>query len=444
MDIGVLLFALLVSVATGILFGLAPAFQSSGHATRQALQEGSRGTAGGVSQRLRSALAVAELALSLALLAGSGLLIRSFLRLQEVDSGFRPDGVLTMRISLPENKYAKPEQTRAFYRELLDRVRQLPGVDAAGGASGLPLAGTGWSGTTTIDTQAVPEKETTPEADQRPVFPGYFEAMGIPLVRGRYFDERDTETSAMVAIVDETLAKTYWPHQDAIGQRIKQGDRQSNAPWRVIVGVVRHVRYRTLESPSRVELYWPYAQTGFALDSMSLAIHTTADPRLLANVIQKQVLALDPDQPVYRIRTMHELMAESVARRRLSMFLLAGFAGAALLLSAVGIYGVMSYSVARRAREMGIRIALGAGNGNILWLVLGQSLWMTAAGLSIGIAGSLVLTRFLSSLLFHVKATDPFTYAVVALFLALVAQVASLVPAYRATTIDPVNALRQE
>ena len=444
MDIGVLVFAMLVSVSTGILFGLAPAFQSARHATRQALQEGSRGTAGGASQRLRSALAVAELALSLALLAGLGLLIRSFLRLQEVDAGFQPDGVLTMRISLPEQKYAKPEQTRAFYRELLDRMRQLPGVDAAGGASGLPLSGTGWSGTTTIDTQAVPQKETTPEADQRPVIPGYFEAMGIPLVRGRYFDQRDNETSAMVAIVDETLAKTYWPHQDAIGRRIKQGGRESNAPWRVIVGVVRHVRYRTLESPSRVELYWPYAQTGFALDSMSLAIHSTADPRRLANAIQKQVLALDPDQPVYRIRTMHELMEESVARRRLSMFLLAAFAGAALLLSAVGIYGVMSYSVARRAREMGIRIALGARNGNILWLVLGQSLWMTAAGLSIGIAGSLVLTRFLSSLLFHVKATDPFTYTVVALFLALVALVASLVPAYRATTIDPVNALRQE
>jgi len=211
-----------------------------------------------------------------------------------------------------------------------------------------------------------------------------------------------------------------------------------------VVGVVRHVRYRTLESPSRVELYWPYAQTDFALDSMSLAIHTTADPRLLANAVQKQVLALDPDQPVYRIRTMYELMAESVARRRLSMFLLAAFAGAALLLSAVGIYGVMSYSVARRAREMGIRMALGARSGNILWLVLGQSLWMTIAGLSIGIAGSLVLTRFLSSLLFHVKATDPFTYSAVALFLGLVAQIASLIPAYRATTIDPVSALRQE
>jgi putative ABC transport system permease protein len=444
MDLRVLLFTLLVSLGTGILFGLAPAFHSVLHTTHETLKEGGRGIVGAGSQRLRAALVVGELALSLALLAGSGLLIRSFLRLQDVDAGFRPDGVITMRISLPEQKYAKPEQTRAFYRELLDRVRQLPGVDAAGIVNGLPLTGTGWSGTTTIDTQAVPQNEATPEADNRPSTPGYFEAMGIQLVRGRYFDQRDTETSAPVAIVDETLARTYWPHQDAIGQRIKQGPRQSNAPWRVVVGVVRHVRYRTLESPSRVEFYWPYAQTPFALGSMSLALHTAADPRLLANAVQNQVSALDPDQPVYRIRTMHELMAESVARRRLSMILLAIFAGVAMLLAAVGIYGVMSYSVAQRAHEMGIRMALGARGANIVWLVLGQSMWLTGAGLLIGLAGSLVLTRLLSTLLFDVKATDPPTYLLVALFLAAVAQIASSLPAWRATHIDPVTALRQE
>jgi putative ABC transport system permease protein len=444
LDPGVLMFTLLVSLATGILFGLAPAFQAARHDTHDTLKEGGRGIVGGASQGLRSALVVGELALSLALLAGSGLLIRSFLRLQQVDAGFRADGVLTMRVSLPEQKYAKPEQTRAFYRELLDRVRQLPGVDAAGAANGLPLGGTGWSGTTTIDTQAVPEKDRSPETDQRPVTAGYFEAMGIPLVRGRYFDRRDIETAAPVAIVDETLARTYWPGEDAIGKRITQGDRESSAPWRVVVGVVRHVRYRTLESPSRVEFYWPYPQTDFALGSMSLAIHTGADPRMLANAVQKQVSALDPDQPVYRIRTMQELMAESVARRRLSMFLLAIFAGVALLLAAVGIYGVMSYTVAQRAHEMGIRMALGARGKNILWLVLGQSLWLTGAGLLIGLAGSLLLTRLLATLLFDVKASDPFTYLFVALFLAAVAQVASFLPAWRATTIDPVTALRQE
>ena len=443
-DPGVLGFALLVSVTTGIVFGLAPVFQTSRQSTHDTLKEGGRGSAGGHLQRLRGALVVGELALSLALLAGSGLLIRSFLRLQEVDAGFRPAGVLTMRVSLPEEKYPKPEQTRIFYRDLLDRVRQIPGVDAAGAVTGLPLSGTGWSGTTTIDTQAVPEKDREPEADQRPVVHGYFEAMGISLVRGRYFDERDNERSAPVAIVDETLARTYWPNQDAVGQRIKQGNRKSKNPWREIVGVVRHVRYRTLDSPSRVEFYWPYPQTSFTLGEMSLAIHTKGDPRMLTNAVQKAVSALDPDQPVYRVRSMQELVDESMARRRFSTLLLAIFAGVALLLAAIGIYGVMSYVVVQRAHEVGIRMALGARAGNILWLVLAQSLWLTGAGLAIGLAGSLLLTRLLATLLFDVKSTDAITYLIVAAFLAAVAQCASFLPAWRAATIDPVHALRQE
>jgi putative ABC transport system permease protein len=444
MDLRVLVFTLLVSLATGILFGLAPAF-SSRHVTHDALKEGGRGgTAGAGSQRLRGMLVVAEVALSLTLLVGAGLLIRSFLRLQEVDTGFRPAGVLTMRISLPEEKYAKIEQTRTFYRELLDRIRRLPGVDAVGGATGLPLGGTGWSGTATVDSQAVQPRDTTPEVDQRPVFPGYFEAMGIPLVRGRYFEQRDNEKGAPVAIIDETMANTYWPKEDALGKRIKPGGRQSTQPWRTIIGVVRHVRYRTLESPSRVEFYWPYDQTSFALGSMSLAIHTSSDPRSLAGVVQRQVQALDPDQPVYRIRTMSELMSESMARRRLSMFLLAIFAAVALALAAIGIYGIMSYSVAQRAHEVGIRMALGARSSDVVRMVLGQSLGLTLAGIFAGLLGSLALTNFLSSLLFDVKATDATTFLLVAVILAAVALVASLVPAYRATTVDPVNALRQE
>jgi putative ABC transport system permease protein len=444
MDVRVLAFTMFVALATGLLFGLAPAF-SAGHVTHDALKEGGRsGTAGVGSHRLRGALVVAEIALSLTLLVGAGLLIRSFLRLQEVDTGFRADGVLTLRVALPSQKYSRPEQTRAFYRDLLDRVRQLPGVDAAGAATGLPLSGTGWSGTTTVDTQAVQPKDTTPEADQRPVTPGYFEAMAIPLVSGRYFDQRDIATAAPVAIVDETMAKKYWPNDDPIGKRIKQGGGRSSNPWRTIVGVVRHVRYRTLESPSRVEFYWPFEQTGFPLGTMSLAIHTASDPRSLATVVQRQVLALDPDQPVYRIRTMHELVSESMARRRLSMVLLAIFAGVALALAAVGIYGIMSYTVAQRLHEVGIRMALGAQSADVVRLVLGQSLWLTLSGILAGLVGSLLLTNFLSSLLFNVRATDPATFALVALILAFVALLASFVPAYRATNVDPVNALRQE
>jgi putative ABC transport system permease protein len=444
MDLRVLAFTLLVSLATGLLFGLAPAF-SSRHVTHDALKEGGRGgTAGAGSQRLRGALVVAEVALSLTLLVGAGLLIRSFLRLQDVDTGFRPEGVLTMRISLPSEKYVKIEQNRTFFRTLLAQIRQLPGVDAAGGATGLPLSATGWSGTTTVDSQAVQSQDASPEADQRPVFPGYFEALAIPLVRGRYFEQRDNETAAPVAIIDETMANTYWPKEDPIGKRIKQGGRQSPQPWRTIVGVVRHVRYRTLESPSRVEFYWPYDQTSFPLGSMSLAIHTSSDPRSLAGVVQRQVQALDPDQPAYRIRTMSELMSESMARRRLSMLLLAVFAGLALALAAVGIYGIMSYSVAQRAHEVGIRMALGAGSMDVVRMVLGQSLGLTLAGILVGLLGSLALTNFLSSLLFNIKATDATTFLLVALILAVVALVASFVPAYRATTVDPVNALRQE
>jgi predicted permease len=444
MDLRVLVFTMFVALATGILFGLAPAF-SAGHVTHDALKEGGRsGTAGVGSHRLRGALVVAEIALSLTLLVGAGLLIRSFLRLQEVDTGFRADGVLTLRVALPSEKYSRPEQARAFYRDLLDRVRQLPGVDAAGAATGLPLGGTGWSGTTTVDTQAVQPKDAQPEADQRPVTPGYFEALAIPLVSGRYFDQRDIATAAPVAIVDETMAKKYWPNEDPIGKRIRQGGSRSSNPWRTIVGVVRHVRYRTLESPSRVEFYWPFEQTGFPLGTMSLAIHTASDPRSLATVVQRQVLALDPDQPVYRIRTMPELVSESMARRRLSMVLLAIFAGVALALAAVGIYGIMSYTVAQRLHEVGIRMALGAQSTDVVRLVLGQSLWLTLSGILAGLVGSLLLTNFLSSLLFNVKATDPATFGLVALILAAVALLASFVPAYRATNVDPVNALRQE
>jgi putative ABC transport system permease protein len=444
MDLRVLAFTLLVSLATGILFGLAPAF-SSRHVTHDALKEGGRGgTAGAGSQRLRGMLVIAEVALSLTLLVGAGLLIRSFLRLQEVNTGFRSEGVLTLRVSLPSEKYSKSEQTHTFYRELLDRVRRLPGVDSAGGVTGLPLSAAGWSGTTTVDSQAVQPKDASPEADQRPVFPGYFEAMGIPLVRGRYFEQRDNETAAPVAIIDETMANTYWPQQDPIGKRIRQGGANSTQPWRTIIGVVRHVRYRTLESASRVEFYWPYDQTPFPLGSMSLAIHTSSDPRSLAGVVQKEVQALDPDQPVYRIRTMEELMSESIARRRLSMFLLAIFAGVALALAAIGIYGIMAYSVAQRAHEVGIRMALGASSADVVRMVLGQSLGLTLGGIVVGLLGSLALTNLLSSLLFNIKATDATTFLLVALILAVVAMVASFVPAYRATTIDPVNSLRQE
>jgi putative ABC transport system permease protein len=438
----VLAFTMLISIGTGIVFGMAPVFQIS-QVTHESLKEGGRGsTTGRGSQTLRRALVVAEVALSMVLLAGSGLLLKSFIRLMEVDPGFRPESVLTLRISLPEAKYPKPAQIRAFYREVADRASKLPGVEAVGLVSALPLSGSGSSGTTTVDSRAVSGNDASPEADWRPVTPGYFKALGIALIRGRYFTEADTDTSAPVAIIDESMAKTYWPDEDAVGKRLRRGGAQSTAPWMTIVGIVRHVRYRTLEAQSRVALYWPHAQNPWP--SMSLAVRTSADPRTLATAIQREVLSVDPDQPIYKVRAMHELMADSVARRRLAMVLLAIFAGGALLLAAVGIYGVMSYVVTQRAHEMGIRMALGASRTSVLRLVLSQSLSLALAGVGLGLVGSTVVAGLLSGLLFKVPPRDPVTFALVALVLTAVAVVASYLPARRATKVDPVVSLRYE
>jgi putative ABC transport system permease protein len=447
MDWRVLVFTFAVSLITGVLFGLAPAWHAAHVVTHESLKEGGRGnTASGSAQRVRRALIVSEIALSLVLLAGAGLLIKSFIRLQQVDPGFRADNVLTMRISLPQQRYGTPEKTRAFYRDLLDRVRQLPGVESAGAISGLPLSGNGGSGTTTIDSNAVPMDKRSPELDQRPVTPGYFEAMGITLVKGRLFDSRDTETSQPVAIVDDTLVQTFWPNDDPIGKRLKRGGPQSPQPWLTIVGVVRHVRMRTLEAPSRMELYGPHAQ--FPFNSMSLAIHTSTDPMSLANAVTKQVLAVDPQQPVYRIRTMNDFLASSLERRKLSMLLLAIFAGAALMLAAIGIYGITSYSVAQRSQEMGVRMALGASRSGILRLVLGQSLTLAAVGVVAGVIGSFILTtllaNMLSGMLFNTTAIDPITFIAVATVLIGVTILASYIPARRATKVDPMVALRYE
>jgi putative ABC transport system permease protein len=443
LDARVLAFTMLISLATGVLFGLVPALQISRSVTYESLKEGGRSASSGLAPlRLRRLLVVAEVALSLILLAGAGLLMKSFLRLQEVDAGFRPDGVLTLRIALPQARYPQPAQVRTFYRDLLDRIEKLPGVDGAGAVSVLPLGGQSSSGTTTVDSPAVDPQNASPEADWRVVTPGYFRGMGIALISGRYFDQRDIETAQPVAIIDETMARTYWPNQDAVGKRLKRGGAQSTNPWMTIVGVVRHVRHRTLEASSRVQLYWPHTQTPVA--NMSLVIRSLADPRALANAVQKQVLAIDSDLPIYRVRTMLEWMAASVARRRLSMLLLAIFAGAALVLAAVGIYGVMSYSVAQRAHEMGIRMALGATRAHILRLVLGQSLSLAAAGVVAGGAGSLLLMRLISNLLFDVKPADPANLLLVAALLTMVALLASYIPARRATLVDPLNTLRQE
>jgi putative ABC transport system permease protein len=442
-DLGALLFTFAIAVGTGILFGLAPALDASRGVQYQILKEGGRtGTEGRTTNRLRRIFVAAEAALAVLLLAGSGLLLRSFVKLLEVDPGFRSEGVLTLQVALPTAKYPKPEQTRAFFRELVDRVQQLPAVQAAGAVSFLPLSGNGNSGTTTVDSRAVAPQDASPEADWRVVTPGFFQGMGISLISGRFFDARDSDTAAPVAIIDETMARAYWSNEDPVGKRIKRGGMESTTPWMTVVGVVRHVRYRTLEARSRVQLYWPEAQN--PTNSMGLAIRAAGDPMSLAPAVQKLVLALDAEQPVDHVLTLQELMADSLARRRLTLTLLAAFAGGAILLAALGIYGVTAYMVTQRQQEIGLRMALGASRSDVLGLVVRQGMSLMLAGLAAGLVLSLGLTWALSSLLFSVRPYDPISLAAAAGALAVVALVACSFPAWRATRVDPLVALRYE
>jgi putative ABC transport system permease protein len=446
-DVGMLLFTMSVALGTGIVFGLVPALRAVRGVGYANLKEGGRGNSlGPKANRTLRLLVGAEAAVCLMLLAGGGLLLRSFLRVLEVDPGFRPAGVLTMQINLPPQKYSKPEQWRAFFRDVMGRVQAIPGVEAAGAIGGLPLNGNANSGDLNVDSQAVEADKRTPEADYRPVIAGYFTAMGISLLEGRFFDEHDTETSAPVAIIDQSMARLYWPQESALGKRVRLGGGPQNPlPWMTIVGVVKHVHYRTLEAKSRVEVYWPALQfQAYGLPAMDLAIRTSRDPKSLAAVVEREVHALDADQPVYHVRTMEEWMADSVARRRLALILLAIFSGMALVLAAVGIYGTTSFSVTQQTREIGVRRALGAQTGDVFRLVVGQGVRAVVLGAGAGIVGALVMTQLMRQALFEVSPADPVTYAAVTVVLGLVALLAAAVPARRATRVEPMVALRYE
>jgi putative ABC transport system permease protein len=440
-DLRALALTAAVSLATGILFGLAPALEVSRLRSFDGLKSG-RNTEGRKPRRLRSALIIGETALSVLLVAGAGLLLRSFTRILAVDPGFRPDGVLTLRVALPGALYSKPEQIRGFYSDLLTRVRSLPGVRAAGAISALPVSGLGGSGTTTIDTDSVPMEDRSPEADQRVVTPGYFEAMGITLLRGRTFDDHDTAGATPVAIIDETMASTFWPGQDPIGRRLHIGGAGNQVPWTTVVGVVRHVRNRSLETRSRVEVYWPAYQQ--PANAMALAVLASGNPMSLAPTIQRDVATIDPDLPVYRVRTMAQVMGDSLLRRRLALVLLATFAGLALLLACVGIYGVTAYGVAQRQVEIGVRMALGADRAQVLRLIMAGGAATIAFGLALGLALSLFLTRVMRGLLFSVQASDPLALGGAVILLLLAALLAIFLPALRATRVNPMAALRCE
>ena len=434
----VLLFTVFASLATGLIFGLAPALQTSRSPLTSTLKEGERGGDGLRHNRLRSVLVAAEVSFAMILLMGTGLLLRSFVRLQEVDPGFKPDHVLTAEVSLPEAKYPDPQKS-AFFARLLQQVRSLPGVQSAGAIGHLPLSGDIESYVMEVVSRApLPNEYANP--DCHVVEPGYFEAMKIPLLRGRYFDERDGAQSPHALIVNEDVVRNVFPHEDPIGKQLHMGFSGFTG---TIVGVVGNTKDLSLDFASTESVYTPYAQAP-AWNSMTLTIRTSSAPLVLARSVQDLVLGIDRDQPVSKVRTMDAVVEASVASPRFRTLLLGLFGLTALLLAGLGIYGVMSYSVSQRRREIGIRMALGAERSEVIKMVLWHGLALTLAGVGAGLAGSLVLTHLLSSMLYEVRPSDPLTFVGVTAVLTACALLASYIPARRATRVDTIEALRYE
>ena len=442
LDLRVLGFTLLVSLLTGIVFGLVPAIHSSRTDLTESLKEGGRGSTEGAGRnRLRAALVVGEVAIAIVLLAGAGLLIQSLRRLQQVSPGFDPHNVLSFSIGLPEVKY-KPEQQVAFYRQLKARLESLPGVKSASAVMPLPLGGDRMR--VTFETEGRPiAKGDLPATEIRTIGLDYFKTMGIPLIKGRDFTERDDKKAPRVIIVNEAFAKQFFPGEDVVGKHIQPGiSADDEEPGMLeIVGVVGNVKHMKLSGEADPEAYEPHAQLTF---DMTVLVKTETDPRSIVSAVQSEVKAMDKDLPAYGIRTLDEYLSASVARPRFNTLLLAIFAGLALILTAVGLYGVMNYSVTQRTHEIGIRAALGAQQHDVLKMVVRQGMTLTAIGIGAGLVGAYFLTQLLASLLFGVSATDPVTFIAISIILAGVALGACYVPARRATKVDPMIALRYE
>jgi predicted permease len=445
-DLRVLAFTLLLCAFSGLLFGLVPALYARRVDVLGALTAVGRGASGGSAwgrgNGLRRALCAIELALAVVLLIGAGLLVRSFARLQDVAPGFRSEGVLTFQLMLGGRRHPDETAVRNGYRELWQRLERLPGVSAAGGVTSLPLSGYFAWGPITVEGRTPPPGEKFINADMRAVGGRYFEAMGIPLLRGRLFEEHDTVDKERVILVDEFMAAQLWQGQDPIGKRVRLGDSKSTAPWRSVVGVVGRVKQYGLDSDPRIALYFPHTQSGSR--ALYVTVKAAGEPTALAAALKKEIRALDPDLPVYRMRPMTQWVDQSLARQRFAMLLLSLFALLAFTLAAIGIYGVVSYLVGQGTREIGIRIALGATQASVVSLVMRQGLLVALAGAGCGLAAALALGRFLQSLLFGIRAFDPPTFVAAALLLLAVALVASYLPARRAARTDPIASLRAE
>ena len=444
----VALFTLAVSLLAGFLFGLAPALHAARPDLQGTLKEGGRGATGDRgSHAVRRMLVVAQTALALTLLTGAGLLIKSFARLQGVDPGFVPEQVLTFNLALPPARYPADSQQVALFDRVLPALAAVPGVQAVGATSVMPFGGNWSTASFEIEGYTTPENQPGPWGDVRIVSPGFFDTMRIPMLQGRTLGDQDRDGTPLVAVIDEEFVRRYWPNENPLGKRFSFGppddavDTTANE-WIEVVGVVGHTAHEGLDAEKRLQLYLSYRQAPAAF--LAVAVRTAGRPERTVNALRQAVRSVDPDLPLSNVRTMDELIEQSVGQRKLSMMLLSLFSGIALMLASVGIYGVMSYSVTQRARELGVRIALGARRADVLRLVLRQGMTLSLLGIAIGVGAALVLTRVIESQLFGVRASDPLTFVSVALLLGGTALAANLIPAVRAMRVDPAVVLREE
>jgi putative ABC transport system permease protein len=449
LDPYVLLFTLGVSILTGLLFGLAPALRTSKTDLRGSLNEGSRGsTAGPGHLRLRGSLIATEIALAMLLLVGAGLLLRSFSRLQEIPPGFQADHLFVADLPLSQTAYAKPEQRYDFFDRVVERVRTLPGVRSAGAASFLPVSGGGSVIHFNIAGRPPKSPHDYTAAGYRTVTPNYFETLGIPLMQGRVFTVADKEHAPAIIVINSTMARTYFPNENPLGKKIQLGatpDPDPQDPYMEVVGVVGDV-LQGLGDESKAEMYLPYRQADGVLPvfQLSIVLRTAGDPLLQAAAVRSELSQIDPNQPLVKVRTMEDNMSATVAQPRFRTWLIAIFAALAALLAAVGIYGVMSYSVTQRTSEIGIRVTLGAQPAHVFRTVVGEGFRFAIIGVTVGLISGLILTRLLQSFLYGISASDPLTFAAVTILLLTVAAAASYFPARRATRVDPIVALRYE